>query len=153
MHTYFHGWRRKAGVAMLVMALALFVTWGRSQIIYDGFVILMSDMRYDINSDRSRFSFEWGREEEPSTLFTWWVTDTYKNWDIRLLGFLDDDAKTAFAWRLDLVGCSIGTCSPHRANPFERSFVVVSYWVAVLPLTLLSAYLILWKPRKRPSPN
>jgi hypothetical protein len=26
---------------------------------------------------------------------------------------------------------------------------LVSYWLLVLPLTLLSAYLILWKPRKR----
>lgn len=27
----------------------------------------------------------------------------------------------------------------------------VSYWSLILPLTLLSAYLILWKPRKRVS--
>ncbi len=28
---------------------------------------------------------------------------------------------------------------------------IIQYWEVVLVLTLLSAYLILWKPRKRPT--
>lgn len=30
---------------------------------------------------------------------------------------------------------------------------IVPYWVLAWPLTLLSVYLILWKPRKRACPN
>jgi hypothetical protein len=35
MHTFFHGWRRKAGVATLLLALALIGGWIRSFQIFD----------------------------------------------------------------------------------------------------------------------
>jgi hypothetical protein len=37
MHTFFHGWRRKAGLVSLVMALAMFGLWMRSMVHYDFF--------------------------------------------------------------------------------------------------------------------
>ncbi|MDB5347365.1 MAG: hypothetical protein JWP89_5742 [Schlesneria sp.] len=42
-----------------------------------------------------------------------------------------------------------------NANPTANAikFAFAPYWSMTLLLTLLSAYLILWKPRKRPSPN
>lgn len=47
---------------------------------------------------------------------------------------------------------------PWDADPLQRDDnrfckLDIPHWMAVLPLTLLSAYLILWKPRKRTEPD
>ncbi len=149
MREFFRGWRRKAGGLTLLIACVLVGMWIRSLVIWDDLLVMSADTRCDLNSERGRFSIEWRRSDHEGALFTFWRNDTYENFDIRLLRFLDDDAKSKFVWRLDCIGVSIGTLSPKMSDDFEMHFVVVSYWVAALPLTLLSAYLILWKPRKR----
>lgn len=38
----------------------------------------------------------------------------------------------------------------HALGYYRTDVVVIPYWSVVWPLTLLSAYLILWKPRPKP---
>lgn len=45
MKEFFHGWRRRAGVVTLVMALALFGLWGRSLCIVDVVSVLQLDLQ------------------------------------------------------------------------------------------------------------
>ena len=41
------------------------------------------------------------------------------------------------------------TADQQAIEEFRLSFVTLPYWRIVIPLTLLSIYLILWKPQKR----
>jgi hypothetical protein len=45
MHTFFHGWRRKAGVVTLGLALAMTAVWIRSRIVEDDLSFVYSDLR------------------------------------------------------------------------------------------------------------
>lgn len=40
-----------------------------------------------------------------------------------------------------------------KAYTITQTYRAVPYWTITIPLTLLSAYLILWQPRKRDSPK
>lgn len=100
MREFFHGWRRKAGVITLGLALAVMGLWIRSRIVDDQFTVCgMQFKSYGGVFERSDFLFL----------------------DVDRFG--SSEAREVF-WSLQYA------------------------WVAI-PLTLLSAYLILWKPRKR----
>ena len=64
--------------------------------------------------------------------------------------------KPSFDWNTTPVECEafIQVDNPYmgwRSWGGRRRWIVrfVAYWLVTIPLTLLSAYLILWKPRKR----
>ncbi|MDB5343333.1 MAG: hypothetical protein JWP89_1710 [Schlesneria sp.] len=89
MHTFFHGWRRKFGMATLAVACALLLT--------------------DAMFGPEPWAVHWHQSEPVSHEWSGMVTTSQS---------------------------SVGT-------------VAVPNWAMAIPLTLLSAYLILWKPRKR----
>lgn len=112
MHIFFYGWRRKAGVVALVMALALVCLWIRSGVAYCSTSLRLHGSQYTLFSHNGGVTFWHQKETDFGYKETEWLTPSI------------------VAQR---PGCS--------------------YPVIVLPLTLLSAYLILWKPRKRACPN
>lgn len=112
MHTYFHGWRRKAGVVSLVMACLLCGMWVRSRIVGDGLLFqYLGKQRY--------FASAYGR-------IIWWSDDNIFPFDYSLGGPL-----------------------PAVHSVFEESQFTMPYWSLVVPLTLLSAYLLLVPSRKQ----
>jgi hypothetical protein len=124
MHTFFHGWRRKAGVVALVMALALMGGWIRSYALLDDVSFSTPWRSHCIVSASGKLSWVAGYEEHWPLA---WVT----------VSRIDDDG---------------GLEALYFGEPsiFDSRWIV-SYWIPTIPLTLLSAYLILWKPRKRAS--
>lgn len=64
MKEFFHGWRRKAGVAMLVMACCITAAWLRSCFREDSFRMTVCGRRNLIISSSSRLC--WWSWNEPS---------------------------------------------------------------------------------------
>ena len=125
MREFFHGWRRKAGCFTLTMALALSSMWLRSSFVFDILDITPSEQRCQIASACGMiFAAVW-HEDNPSYRRNGWQR-------IELSGLNDPEATievALYSWQ------NFDWHIPYRS--------------LILPLTLLSAYLILWKPRKR----
>jgi hypothetical protein len=120
MKEFFDNWRRKAGIATLVMALAFMGGWLRSKVVEDGARLSMAGgIDCVVTSFAGKFHIEiYQRRHE-------WIKQNH--WYSEPIG----ERQAYFAQKgLDWIPPPI------------------PYWQIVTPLTLLSAYLILWKPRK-----
>ncbi len=115
---FFKGWRRKAGLVTLAMACVLMVGWMRSYLIIDAVSLGAVKQGQSLMSKGGRLG----------------LTDQW---------FYDKDQ---LYWKSFTIA-QARIMFPIHGGPDIR-FWVVPYWSLVLPLTLLSAWLILAKPRK-----
>jgi hypothetical protein len=150
MHTFFHGWRRKCGVATLIVALAFWCLWVRSLILIDMFdfafwgcshrIVVMDgclawDRAYPFTADQAAFQDPSGKVAP-----TGWAS-------IRSGGHISIfDLCGDVKWQWRGLGFAHGS---HQAWETTNTVTLIPYWFLAIPLTLLSAYLILWKPRQR----
>jgi hypothetical protein len=131
MHTFFHGWRRTAGCVALVVACALMALWMRSLCFCSSLTMPVAS-----NSAETWVSIDgrlvWCAESEYEPPYQWHdgPPQTLANMNVTL-----DWTYFGFA----------------RGSWNGDPFISLSYWSIVLPLTLLSAYLLLWKPKARRS--
>jgi hypothetical protein len=142
MREFFRGWRRKAGCVTLLMACVLTGAWIRSlcttNIVEFAKGTATTDIFYSFDG-----SLVWRKvhQEWPN------VKASFREWDAQPRSdydFFDDDR---IQWLCRCCGTGIGE---EVDGPKDWSiYVIVHYSVVVIPLTLLSAYLILSKPRKR----
>jgi hypothetical protein len=128
MREFFRGWRRKAGAVPLMMACVLTVPWMRSYITSDLIIFAMRDRQHVV----------WSKSGQ----FRWYSEDVMMQWAYPRKWIRDYDPLTSRS-----LFPTVAMANPDD-DPFEIS---VPYWWFVLPLTILSAYLILWKPRKKES--
>ncbi|MDB5345633.1 MAG: hypothetical protein JWP89_4010 [Schlesneria sp.] len=146
MQTFFHGWRRKMGCVTLVMALACMGAWIRSLATTDIFEFAKETATTDIiySFDCSivwiKVHQEW---PDVKTSFQEWDTVPRTDYD-----FFEDDRITWF-FRC----CGIGVGKEVAGTNDWPIYFIVHYSTITLPLTVLSAYLILWKPRKPIAPT
>ena len=130
MKEFFHDGRRKAGVVTLAVACLAATGMMRSFLVRD-------ELRISIRGDLHLICADRGG-------FCWTTLHEYRaylppgeylrsSWIARPLETPDDDTEYDSHWGW------------FKFGPMG--------WTFMLPLTLLSAYLLLWKPRKRPSPN
>jgi hypothetical protein len=131
MKEFFHGWRRKAGVATLVMACAFSAKWAESLDDINHHFFDLPQHWPDIVSNSGQLKFR---------LFEDFELDN-TDWE-----YFDDGADDRL-WH-PLITVEPFTIGSGRTMGGGHA-IVFEYWSLVLPLTLLSAYLILWKPRKR----
>lgn len=122
MSTFFHGWRRKLGCALLLLACMFTVLWVRSCLVIDNFAVQIGDRRLQVALFRGGAYVE--------------ILD--------VSAFRNHRGAPPYSWRVRPADPSIRSESwnlqgPVKCVPF-RQFVVV--------LGSLAAYLILWKPRK-----
>jgi hypothetical protein len=122
MREFFHGWRRKIGCLALVMACIVSVLWVRSLLIED-VVVFFNGFRHQ-TVDSLNGDVYWDSQIEWTFDPGWFTWFTYDLRDPRLL-----EASLA-SWE-------------------GGESMRIPYWSVAVPLTLLSAYLILWKPRRR----
>ena len=148
MLSFFHGWRRKAGVVLLVMALAFFGVWMRSYFFCDE-VSFPSDASA-LCFDSVRGGFNWYR-------LTPCQTGSGVQWNSFNLARMNATgtwSTTNVDWRWDFGGFSFGVGTLKSDAPKTQiELWHFPFWALVLPPTLLSAYLILWKPQKRTGPD
>jgi len=126
MHTFFHGWRRKAGIVTLVMALATCGMWIRTTVVFDA-----------VQLEHVGFGSARGG-------IYWVYVHEQLNWDWETTS--ESTLRSSFG------NMSLAEVLSNEL-PSEIPYGYVLYWWLVWPLTLLSAYLLLWKPRKPSSPN
>lgn len=133
MSEFLNGWRRKAGCITLVMACVLMTAWVRSRGIRDSLIFTDGDQQHLIISRRGRVTWE-----------TW--------------------QKVPLNLHLDLPNffLEVGPISPNEPPELRTRWIPgnffhgpdwdIPYWSVVLPLILLSGYLILWKPQSAAKP-
>lgn len=139
MREFFTGWRRKVGCVALLMACAIVGLWMRSCVFGDWFSFPAGGRtEYQFVYESSRLiavQWEYSIEVSSSPHFDY-GSDPVGGNPFTISG-------VSWEWR----GIQLGHDFT-RPN-FPMAFAVIPYFFLVMPPILLSAYLILWKPRKR----
>lgn len=150
MYEFFKGWRRKAGLVALAMACVLTVAWMRSHILQDTFTVsgrFGSQIQFVSVSQRlviAKIKIRMGKGEASNRERFW------KSRRIDYYGWQFTSADTlpiyvAFhrhGFRID------GQVYDYGSTSVSITKLHFPYMSLILPLTLLSAWLILVKPRK-----
>jgi hypothetical protein len=131
MREFFQGWRRKMGCIALVMACVVMIGWLRSCNRCELIFFASSDRQHAVLAIDDGLSW-----------MGWNPTEIKK-----FAPF--DDWQSYEANEFPSIKTSLGAI---------RTLDSLKEWhvpwpLVVIPLTLLSAYLILWKPRKRKTPD
>ena len=155
MREIFHGWRRRIGLATLVMALAFTAAWGRSLIIINRLTFQTGIHDYSRLAS-IKGSIVWLRvfraeaarlpapNEHSAELFHE-LMNSMAEW--LLCGILLDDA--AFQWNRPLLGIETWKHTQQNSWGAVQAYALkISYWWIILPLTLCSAYFLLAHPRR-----
>lgn len=163
MREFFHSWRRQVGCIALVIALVAMTGWIRSLTQFDlcncpfgpNYAVAMTSWKSAI-AIRAGWALD-----DPWTEYVWDTRD-YDNWgyedspessNYRFTQPIPDGSGCFVTWYLLGKEGGIGL-SPLDQRPYcYMVFAIVPYWSVTFPLTLLSAYLILWNPRKKPGPD
>jgi len=152
MGEFFKGWRRKTGCITLAVACAFMAGWVRSQITVDCLILHTNEQTRDfLTSSHSGLSWERDRETLTDATMYWEGSDWFVFWSIpgkpEIEGgfFQTGTIKRRFEW----CGFCIGELiyDDRQDSRIELSLYEVPYWSIVIPLILLSAYLLLSKPR------
>lgn len=130
MRVFFEGWRRRSGCATLVMACIFMAGWFRSFVILDSLAYSGSGRQYQIGS--------WDG-------YILWMSGVPVS-DVELLNFKWD--RMTFGPLIPESEISDVFMNSENWKPFVKW--TIPYWSVALPLTLVSAWLLLTKPRKKP---
>ncbi|MDB5348259.1 MAG: hypothetical protein JWP89_6636 [Schlesneria sp.] len=147
-HTFFRSWQRKVGCLALVGALVLATAWVRSLLHEDVVSINVFPQQIAIDSTRGRlhiFRYEnfvvWTqRGLPPLSLFQWETFGALAPQPI-----VSDRILNAASWSLSSFGQDAVSPTVFKC--------VIPYWSVTIPLTSLSTWLLLSKPRQRPKPT
>lgn len=143
MVRFFHGWRRKIGCVTLLMALASFSVWGLGHRFLMGYSI-RGDHRVDSFGSSSNglmwicFRFPEDSVMSPESVSAGWH---FSSKPPTLLENIDTD----WSWRC---------CGFYFATGIERTIRlpvtarIVPYWCIILPLSVVSAFLLIKQPRR-----
>lgn len=138
MGAYFKPWRRKAGCVTLALVAVLGVEWLKSQLVCEGYFRFGEKRNHSIMSVRGGIVWQWSPEqpnEDPQDHHRWHsAVGTSKGLD-------------RSKYRLRCFGFEIREYVASWGNGQPITEYAIPYWSIVLPLSLLSAYLLLSKPR------
>ena len=142
MGEFFKGWRRKIGVLTLVMACVFMGGWVRSSVMIDCLTV----------SKGWWFGTEYFMSS--NGLCAWYTSIATDFPAIQWRSAYHDDPeyqttqipRTKWSW-IDY-GMSLGDVIDENDYASRLKIWVAPYWSIVVPLTLISAYLLLSKPRK-----
>ena len=165
MGEFFRGWRRKAGYTAMLIAWVFMFGWIRSRTVADGLIRTNGQVRDSFVSIDGTLTFIRITPSWNSAAMLHLFGDDYRwrSTEISKDGRSDFDAHgvlhspDAFEsvyeveWQWDWAGFTFGAeqFKPGVMPVHRLKIYSVPYWSIVIPLALLSAYLILWKPRKR----
>ena len=141
-------WRRKIGVCTLVLACVLTAGWVRSVGIVDQCTIPLLKHRKVICGSHSQYilcatQYDSLPDETsyPFLQFDWASAPTAAAIDL----FTDSGA---LMWNWGCLGIGIGVLSPHPVPIIQFSTLrAIPYRLITIPLTLISLWLLLAKPR------
>ncbi len=147
MRTFLKGWRRKTGSILLVMALVFMGGWIRSTRLAEGAVIQLGTSTHVLSSANGNFSWMRHAGRFPTS-----DTITYMWWPVQQQTVVHPfiDAEIEWQRRFRWNGFDVG--EGHLAGLSLVTWTI-PYWSMAVPLTLLSACLILWKSRIAKDPT
>ena len=155
MKEFFRGWRRKVGVVTLVMACVFMGGWIRSSAMFDGIESVSLKSRYCIYSIKGRIRWslthsDQARVEKQETRFPSFQLKEKDTGEFKApekySGFVMGDF-FLMSWSNLWGHYSDLVQSPGPPASVSQTVAQVPYWSVVIPLTLLSAYLLLTKPK------
>ena len=144
MGEFFRGWNRKSGVVTLLVAVVLMGLWLRSSFLKDFLTVSVGGDRFlSMASFPESLVLAIIRTSDPNIAAQApaWGTETVKVDDKSPW----DDSETQWIWRFR----PFGYCEVSRHDQdFDVGMFFFPLWSIVIPLTALSTYLLLSKPRK-----
>ncbi|MDB5345770.1 MAG: hypothetical protein JWP89_4147 [Schlesneria sp.] len=175
MRDFFHGWRRKLGCVTLVMACAVSSAWLRSYSRNDrldgwiaarlvhGYLVSTNGQiniirRFPLPPDKAINSlhlkkyFSWRTQSVEPSYPVLLGRQVYGTHDL-VNGLPDYWSEFEVSWRFDFAGFHFGEGRHRSWDEWSVQLWTVPYAALTLALTLLSAWLLLSKPRRRPQPT
>ncbi len=151
----FRSWRRKFGVVTLVMACAFMGGWVRSGLFKEElwFSKDPSPNQIFVQSCTGCVRCFYGRANGEITRGGyWWISRRCRSADRDFAGF---GVPFVFDWRWHYWGFDFGKGHEvqQRPNEYRLRFMFIPYWSIVIPLPLLSAWLLLRKLPTRSNPQ
>ncbi|MEK6259832.1 MAG: hypothetical protein AABP62_14530 [Planctomycetota bacterium] len=145
MGKVFNGWRRKTGTITLVMALALMGGWMRSEVINDFVATDCRNATYRVGSYGGTLNLI--RHSPPNAFGRFLHWDSFEGQKTNRHELWDqwnswDGYEVEWQWNWAQFRFGAGSLQGTKTVSF-----VIPYWFIVIPLTLLSAYLLLATPR------
>lgn len=152
MGSYFKPWRRKCGVITLVMACAFMGAWSRSVGIWDDIWFTAFGMRTFVISKCGSIGwcghFIWEPVDPDPHGWQAQSIEVGTSTDVPIRQSLSDclgvDVDAQFSWNGFAFSRHFEFNNPDR---LYCHMGLIPYWSIVLPLTLLSAWLLLSEPR------
>lgn len=151
MREVFHGWRRKTGLALLAMAVLLTVAWFRSLVLTDIFSTVAFG---DLHVVRSGHGVAvWGRQLGLTIdVGGWYSHDTIKHRNSYQFSKAWKPLDSwRCCWQYGIGDVAVGSHEQIGDGGLRTLWWRAPYWILVLPLTLMSAFLIFSKPRQQKS--
>ena len=134
-------WRRKIGVVTLLMACAIGAAWVRSLSVIDGISFATGiEMTESVVSAGGFVSLQTKCDRET-------VQTTFERNTIPLPDGFDGFNHPAMKWRWRCCGFGVGEIPAEVYDGAMITMRVIPYWSIVIPLTALSASLLLSKSR------
>ena len=148
MWTYFLGWRRKAGCVTLVMACVVMGIWMRSYLTCDQISFRTSEVTTDTVSSLEGF-LTWSRLRHQRSKRQYHL-NRWQSIPSQVVKELFPPT-VAVEWRW----YGFGFTKHLNGDDSISEGCLIPYWSVTIPLTMLSAYLLLSKPRpvKEPEPT
>ena len=145
MREFFRGWKRKVGVVALAMACVFMVGWFRSQSRFEYIDVSFGNVSYGVTSMHSGLAFSRTTQLDPTTVLEF---IDFKSVELFIkpqdpFNGTPWSKNFEFEWRWDWAGFHIG--EGRYANRRDQD-CMIPYWFIVIPLTAISAGLLLSKP-------
>lgn len=140
MREFFRGWKRKLGVVMLVLTCVIAGAWVRSFAKAEGWGFCKNLRHYErIVSTNGAIRFDTIRSKDLIQITMTKVFDLTGD-----LGFVPFEEKDV-EWKWYLSGLGTGDYHSQTLKGLEMTIWRIPYWSIVIPLTALSAWLLLSK--------
>lgn len=159
MIEFFKGRRRKAGGVALVMALILIAGWTSSIVVIGQWEFLKGDYEYQcLFSSRGYIAWLRLTPDSSSAKIRTRNPDMFSpeaKFDVaapimaQMAGDGGFQGEGTYEWKIGCCGSGIGEICFNKGSSraVRASMWRTPYWSIATPLILLSAYLLLWKPR------
>jgi hypothetical protein len=159
MTELFNGWRWKIGLVTLVLACVFLTGWGRSMTKYDILCLNFISCHFEVMSIEQSVWMTISGPTSERAVVDWASGD--------LSGFnhfggnkkkteprFDPHYYLDTRWRIDGIGFHMGSGTPKPTNYNKATYGLTgafSWWYLITPTTLISAWLLLFKPRSAPT--
>lgn len=149
MGSFLRGWRRKAGYVTLVVALTFMCGWIRSQVHeVDTYIPWGAHSFVYLASDSSKCIFVLAKETQPGPQSGFEVRHPEKLFHILHLAQFEDGGLRSMGWQYRGLGLVLGEYFL-KFGSIQGYYLSFPYLMLIIPLTVLSAWLLLSKPRPR----